>query len=57
MFTGLCAGGTGVGVVDVTLGWELQFFVPIPKTPIGSRIPILFLILNILGGFFSEFHF
>jgi hypothetical protein len=36
------------------LGWEFQFLIPIVGTPIGSGIPILFLILEILVGFFFE---
>jgi hypothetical protein len=34
------------------LGWEFRFLVPISGTPIGSRIPIPFLILKIPVGFF-----
>ncbi len=37
------------------LGWEFQFLVPIPGTPIGSRIPIPFLILEILLIYFLKF--
>jgi hypothetical protein len=37
------------------LGWEFQFSVPISGTPIGSGIPIPFLIPNILVGIFFEF--
>jgi hypothetical protein len=38
------------------LGWEFQFLVPISGTPIGSRIPILFLIPKILvRNFFLNF--
>jgi hypothetical protein len=36
------------------LGWEFQFSVLISGTPIVSRIPIPFLILKILVGFFFE---
>ncbi len=37
------------------LGWEFQFLVPISGTPIGSGIPIPFLIAEIPVGFFFEF--
>jgi hypothetical protein len=33
-----------------TLGWEFQFSVLISGTPIGSGIPILFLLTKILVG-------
>jgi hypothetical protein len=36
----------------VRLGWEFQFLVLISGTPIGCRIPILFLIPDILVGIF-----
>jgi hypothetical protein len=36
----------------VLLGWEFQFLVPIPGTPIGSGIP--FLISKIPVGFFFD---
>ncbi len=34
------------------LGWEFQYLIPISGTPIGSRIPILFQILDIPVGIF-----
>ncbi len=36
------------------LGWEFQFLAPISGTPIGNRISIPFLILDIPVGFFFE---
>jgi hypothetical protein len=36
------------------LGWEFQFLVPISGTPIGSGIPILFLVPKIPVGFFFQ---
>jgi hypothetical protein len=37
------------------LGWEFGFLVPISGTPIGSGIPIPFLIPVILAELFLEF--
>jgi hypothetical protein len=44
-----------ISEVAAGLGWEFQFSVPISGTPIGSGIPIPFLIPKILVGFFSKF--
>jgi hypothetical protein len=43
---------TGNGNSSRGLGWEFQFLVPISGTPIGSGIPIPFLIPKIPVGFF-----
>jgi hypothetical protein len=40
----------GHGIVAGNLGWEFKFLVPISGTPIGSGIPIPFLIPKILVG-------
>ena len=45
---------TGNGNSSRGLGWEFQFLVPISGTPIGSRIPIPFSILEIPVGFLFE---
>ncbi len=44
-----------LGLVTLGLGWEFRFSVPISGTPIGSGIPIPFLIPKIpVGKFFSN---
>jgi hypothetical protein len=50
-------GGERLAVAECgsKLGWELRFLVPIPGTPIGSGILILFLIPEILVDFFLKF--
>jgi hypothetical protein len=50
-----CIGGYQQGRGSGGLGWEFQFLVPIPGTPIGSEILILFSIPEIPVGFFFEF--
>jgi hypothetical protein len=41
-------------IFGARLGWEFQFLVMISGTPIGSGIPIPFLIPEIPVGFFFE---
>ncbi len=45
----------GPAIARARLGWEFRFLLPISGTPIGSGIPIPFLIPEILVGFFLEF--
>jgi hypothetical protein len=44
--------GTPTPIIGSLLGWEFQFLAPISGTPIGSSIPILFLIPKIPVEFF-----